>query len=217
MGIRAGRGRRRCMTPSGTSPRTGGARARPSSGTCPAAPARPAHASCLGVSSEWRLTPARSSHIAGARYYEQPGDHSLRFAASGDSAALCAEIAGFLAARLRPGDPDRMLVTILCTKTKDWPEPAARDLVRSYRGRLIRTGRDEILATFDAPGRAIRCAAAVLADAAAAGTPVRAGIHTGEVDLVGEDIAGAWSGSPAGSRRSHGPRRSWSPGPSRIW
>jgi pimeloyl-ACP methyl ester carboxylesterase len=132
-----------------------------------------------------------ASHIAGARYYEQPGDHALRFAASGDSAALYAEIAGFLAARLRPGDPDRMLVTILCTKTKDWPEPAARDLVRSYRGRLIRTGRDGILATFDAPGRAIRCAAAVLADAAAAGTPIRAGIHTGEVDLAGEDITGA--------------------------
>ena len=48
-----------------------------------------------------------------------------------------------------------------------------------------------MLATFDAPGQAIRCAAALLADAAAAGIRVRAGIHTGEVDLVGEDIGGA--------------------------
>ena len=47
-----------------------------------------------------------------------------------------------------------------------------------------------MLATFDAPRQAIRCAAAVREDAAAAGVSVRAGIHTGEVDLVGEDIAG---------------------------
>ena len=52
-----------------------------------------------------------AAHIAGARYFEQPGDHSLRFAASGDSDALCAEIAGFLAStararRSRPGAGD---------------------------------------------------------------------------------------------------------------
>ena len=131
-----------------------------------------------------------ASHIAGARYFEQPGDHSLRFAASGDSAALCAEIAGFLATRAarRSGS---VLATILRTEPggtgrSQPPGPGPR-----HRGRLIRTGRDGILATFDAPGQAIRCAAAVLADAAAAGTPISAGIHTGEVDLVGEDIAGA--------------------------
>ena len=54
-----------------------------------------------------------ASHIAGARYFEQPGDHSLRFAASGDNDALCAEIADFLAATAQPGDPDRVLATIL--------------------------------------------------------------------------------------------------------
>ena len=63
-------------------------------------------------------------------------------------------------------------------------------LVRGHRGRLIRTAADGILATFDAPGQAIRCAAAVREEAAAAGIQIRAGIHTGEVDLVGEDIAG---------------------------
>lgn len=63
-------------------------------------------------------------------------------------------------------------------------------LVRGHRGRLIRTAADGILATFDAPGQAIRCAAAVRDGAAAAGIQIRAGIHTGEVDLVGEDIAG---------------------------
>jgi DNA-binding SARP family transcriptional activator/pimeloyl-ACP methyl ester carboxylesterase len=132
-----------------------------------------------------------ASHIAGARYFEQAGDHSLRFAASGDNDALYAEIAEFLATTSRPGDPDRVLATILHTKNADGPTAATRDLVRGHRGRLIRSRADGLLATFDAPGQAIRCAAAVLADAAAAGIQVRAGIHTGEVDLVGEDIAGA--------------------------
>ena len=58
-----------------------------------------------------------ASHIAGARYFEQPGDHSLRFAASGDNDALYAEIAGFLGTTAHPGDPDRVLATILHAKT----------------------------------------------------------------------------------------------------
>jgi len=89
-----------------------------------------------------------------------------------------------------------VLATILYAKTVDRRaeaapvESAAGDLVRGHRGRLIRTTADGILATFDAPGQAIRCAAAVREGAAAAGIQIRAGVHTGEVDLVGEDIAG---------------------------
>ena len=135
-----------------------------------------------------------ASHIAGARYFEQPGDHSLRFAAGGDSDALCAEIAGFLATTSRPGDPDRVLATILYARRADataYGPGLSGDQVRGHRGRLVKNGADGLLATFDAPGQAIRCAAAILADAAAAGVQLRAGIHTGEVDLVGEDIEGA--------------------------
>ena len=176
-----------------------------------------------------------ASHIAGARYFEQPGDHSLRFAASGNSEELYAEIADFLASTSHRRDPDRVLATILHAKTVrnrttvvdhsersdggwsdggwsdggwsdgGWSDGGARgdnargdnltrapggDLVRGHRGRLIRASGEGILATFDAPGQAIRCAAAVRDAAAAAGSQVRAGIHTGEVDLVGEDIAG---------------------------
>jgi DNA-binding SARP family transcriptional activator/pimeloyl-ACP methyl ester carboxylesterase len=127
-----------------------------------------------------------ASHIAGARYFEQPGDHSLRFAASGNFEELVAELTGFLDQVTRQREPDRVLATILRAKIQGDPG----DLVRGHRGRLIRTTADGILATFDAPGQAIRCAAAVRDDAAAAGIPVRAGIHTGEVDLVGEEIAG---------------------------
>ena len=136
-----------------------------------------------------------AAHITGARYFEQPGDHSLRFAASGDSDALCAEIARFLASSSQPGDPDRVLATILYAQAvggsrADTREETARHLVRDHRGRLIKTTADSLLATFDAPGQAIRCAAAVLDDAAALGIQIRAGIHTGEVDLIGDDITG---------------------------
>jgi class 3 adenylate cyclase len=140
-----------------------------------------------------------ASHIAGARYFEQPGDHSLRFAASGDSDDLCAEIAGFLAGIARPGDPARVLATILRVRTSgaspaaqqpDTWDKAARQLVRCHRGRMIRTAADGFLATFDAPGQAIRCAVAVRDDASALGVAVRAGIHTGEAELAGDDIAG---------------------------
>jgi pimeloyl-ACP methyl ester carboxylesterase len=158
---------------------------------------------------EDRITPPchgryLASHIAGARYFEQPGDHSLRFAASGNSEELYAEIADFLAGSSTRRDPDRVLATILHAITANhttvvdhpmgWARPLTgsqgEDLVRAHRGHLVRTTADGILATFDAPGQAIRCAAAVRDETAAAGGQVRAGIHTGEVDMVGENIAG---------------------------
>jgi class 3 adenylate cyclase len=150
-----------------------------------------------------------ASRIPGARYFEQPGDHSLRFAASGDGAALYAEIADFLARVSRPGDAGRVLATILQTTNVDSgdimagqpqakaasnltrPTRPTAELIRGHRGRLIRITGEGILATFDAPGQAIRCASAALEDAASAGIEVGAGIHTGEVDLVGDDVAGA--------------------------
>src|SRR5215469_15474375 len=150
-----------------------------------------------------------AAHIEGARYFEQPGDHSLRFAASGNSEALYAEIAGFLTQTSDRRDADRVLATILHAKIAGdrtttaghpgqraapgvlaGPGWAAGDLVRSHRGRLVRATADSILATFDAPGQAIRCAAAVRDDAATAGIQVRAGIHTGEVALASGDIVG---------------------------
>jgi class 3 adenylate cyclase len=60
----------------------------------------------------------------------------------------------------------------------------------SHRGRLIKSGQETILAIFEAPGQAIRCAAAVRDHAATLGIQIRAGIQTGEVDLVGDDTTG---------------------------
>jgi DNA-binding SARP family transcriptional activator/pimeloyl-ACP methyl ester carboxylesterase len=149
-----------------------------------------------------------ASHIAGARYFEQPGDHSLRFADSGDSDALCDEIAAFLTGASQTRDLGRVLVTILLAETvgnqaaganagrrghiglPDAHNAATRQQVLSHRGRLIKSAEQTILATFEAPGQAILCAAAVRDHAATLGIQVRAGIHTGEVDLVGDDITG---------------------------
>jgi len=80
--------------------------------------------------------------------------------------------------------------TIMQAKRVECDQHEVEALVRGYRGRLIRTTADGILAIFDAPGQAIRCAAVVRERAAAVGIGIRAGIHTGEVDLAGEDIAG---------------------------
>ena len=77
----------------------------------------------------------------------------------------------------RPGPPDAR-------------EEPARQRVRSCRGRLIHSDRASVLATFAAPGHAIRCAAAIRDDAAAHGIQMRAGIHAGEVNLIGDGIAG---------------------------
>jgi DNA-binding SARP family transcriptional activator/pimeloyl-ACP methyl ester carboxylesterase len=139
-----------------------------------------------------------ASHIPGARYIEQPGDHSLRFAASGDSDALFGEIAGFLTGAAPPGQPDRVLATILharaapnghsCSLTAR--EAVTRAIVQAHRGRWIQGSDEAILATFDAPGQAIRCAAAVRDDTAALDIPLASGIHTGEIDRAGDHIAG---------------------------
>jgi DNA-binding SARP family transcriptional activator/pimeloyl-ACP methyl ester carboxylesterase len=133
-----------------------------------------------------------ASHISGARYFEQRGDHALRFAGGGDGDALIDEIEDFLASAPRPRDPDRVLAAILVAEATGVPQQApAVQHVHSYRGRLIATNRDEVVATFAAPGQAIRCAAALRDDAAARGIQLRAGIHIGEVDPVGEaDPAG---------------------------
>ena len=125
-----------------------------------------------------------ASHIPGARYFEQPGDHSLRFAASGDTDRLLQEIEEFLAAASRPTRNDRALTTILNIDRA----VEADGYVRAHRGQLIDVTEQGLVATFDAPGQAIRCADAIRATSAGAG--MRAGIHTGEVELRDGAIGG---------------------------
>jgi class 3 adenylate cyclase len=101
---------------------------------------------------------------------------------------LFVEIEDFLAARPPATEPARVLTTILLAEGVG--DIGASLHVRFHRGRLRNISPDGILATFDAPGQAIRCAAAIRESAAADGIQSRAGIHTGEVDPVGEEIAG---------------------------
>ena len=129
-----------------------------------------------------------ASHIPGARYFEQPGDHVLRFAQGEELVGLFAEIEQFLATTWPSGEPARVLTTILLAERVR--DVTTSEHVRAHRGRLRTSSTDSILATFDAPGQAIRCAAAIRADAAAHGIQSRIGIHTGEVGLGGEGING---------------------------
>ena len=147
-----------------------------------------------------------AAHIAGARYFEQPGDHALRVAGPEDLEVMFAEIEDFLAVSPPPPEKARMLSTILAAEiTGDLADAGAgnqrqagqlaylggaRQHVLSHRGRIRDSTGSRVLATFDAPGQAIRCADAIRTDSAARGIGLRAGIHTGEIDIVGDEING---------------------------
>lgn len=116
----------------------------------------------------------------------------------------------FASARLyaAPADGDRVLAAMLCTDIVDstahlrrlgdsaWREVLlqhnhqARGEFNRFRGREIQTTGDGFLAIFDGPARAVRCARAIGQSVAGLGLVVRAGVHTGEVELIGDDIRG---------------------------
>ncbi|MEA2427321.1 MAG: hypothetical protein QOF37_949 [Thermoleophilaceae bacterium] len=144
--------------------------------------------------------------IPGARFVELEGQDQLSFA--GDWRAIVDEMEEFLTGHRTEPEPDRALMTVLFTDVVDstrraaelgdsaWRELLARhdrlvrrELVRE-RGRAVKSTGDGFLATFDGPARAIRCARAIAAGAPEIGLELRAGVHTGEVELVGDDIAG---------------------------
>ncbi len=147
-----------------------------------------------------------AEQIPGARYVEQPGlDH---LAWIGDQDAILDEVEEFLLGSRRGQEPERALATVLFTDIVGSTETAAelgdrrwRDLLERHdaivrrqlsihRGREVKTMGDGFLATFDGPARAIRCAAAIRDELAAIGIEVRVGIHTGEVELIGDDVGG---------------------------
>lgn len=147
-----------------------------------------------------------AEHIPGAKYVELPGEDLFWWAA--DSNAIVDEVEEFLTG-VRPAvEPDRVLATVLFTDIVGSTERAAqlgdrrwRDLLdrhddgvrrslERHRGREIKVVGDEFVATFDGPARAIRCGCAITDAAQALGLEVRAGVHTGEIELRGDDIAG---------------------------
>jgi class 3 adenylate cyclase len=144
--------------------------------------------------------------IPGARFVELDGRDQLAFA--GDWQAIVDEVEEFLTGQRSEREPDRALMTVLFTDVVDstrhaaelgdsgWRDKLAahdrlvrRELARE-RGREVKTVGDGFVATFDGPARSIRCARAILDGARGIGLEVRAGVHTGEVEIVGDDIAG---------------------------
>ena len=147
-----------------------------------------------------------AGRIPGARYVEFPGaDHSWW---TQDRNAVIDEIEE-LVTGVRPApEPNRVLATILFTDIvsstdrlrqvgdQAWAEllarhhAAVRRELERFRGREVDTAGDGFLATFDGPARAIRCAVAIRDAVRALGLELRAGLHTGECELLGDKVAG---------------------------
>jgi class 3 adenylate cyclase len=147
-----------------------------------------------------------AARIPGARYVEFPGaDHSWW---TQDRNAVIDEIEE-LVTGVRPApEPNRVLATILFTDIVSstdrlrqvgdhaWAEllarhhAAVRRELERFRGREVDTAGDGFLATFDGPARAIRCAVAIRDAVRALGLELRAGLHTGECELLGDRVAG---------------------------
>ncbi|HZA79899.1 MAG TPA: adenylate/guanylate cyclase domain-containing protein [Actinomycetes bacterium] len=147
-----------------------------------------------------------AEHIPEARLVELPGaDAPLIWEQPQLALDLIEE---FLTGVRRPPEPTRVLATVLFTDIVDstklatrlgdrrWRElldvhdELARQAVEETGGQLVKTTGDGILATFDGPGRAMRCAAALRDVLRGIGLQIRAGLHTGEVELRDRDVGG---------------------------
>ena len=146
-----------------------------------------------------------ASQIANARFVELPGEDHLPFA--GDSGPVLDVLEEFVTGS-KSAQVDRILSTVLITDIVGSTRLASevgdrrwRSLIESHntlaskslerhRGRLIKFTGDGLLATFDGPGRAIKCAHDLSELMGQLGLKVRAGIHTGEIELIGQDVGG---------------------------
>jgi class 3 adenylate cyclase len=146
------------------------------------------------------------AHIPGAKTVELPGqDYAPHL---GDQDAIVDEIEEFVTGVRPAREPDRLLATVLFTDLvgsteavaelgdKRWRhilerhgEIVTKELGR-HRGRLVKTTGDGMLATFDGPARAVRCACAIRDGVRVLGIETRAGVHTGEIEVLGEDVGG---------------------------
>jgi pimeloyl-ACP methyl ester carboxylesterase len=147
-----------------------------------------------------------AKHIQGAKYVELPGeDH---FPWTGDADAVLEEVEEFLTGA-RPGpELDRILATVMFTDIIGSTEQAVelgdhkwRDLLEQhhslvrgelnrFRGQEIDTAGDGFFATFDGPARGIRCACAIRDSILNLGINIRAGLHTGECEVMGDKVGG---------------------------
>jgi class 3 adenylate cyclase len=147
-----------------------------------------------------------AEHVPNARLVELDGSDNLFTV--GDVDSFLGEVEEFLTGSRFVKEPDRMLATVLftdiCDSTKraaelgdaDWRklleqhDRLVRRALERHRGREIKSTGDGFLATFDGPARALRCAASISEGVRTLGIEVRAGLHTGEVEVMNGDIGG---------------------------
>lgn len=160
---------------------------------------------------EDRMVPVEHAHylarqIPDSKYVELPGKDHFFF--TGDADAFLAQIEEFLTGERHAIDSERVLATVLFVDIvgsteraaqlgdRRWHElldkfySVARRQLERFRGREIDTAGDGFFAAFDGPARAIRCAAAICSGIRSLGLEVRAGVHTGECEVMGEKIGG---------------------------
>lgn len=147
-----------------------------------------------------------ASKIPNARFVELPGQAHLFW--SDDPTELVDEIEEFMTGHRESAEPERVLSTVLFTDIVKSTDRAAEIGDRTWRSLLERhnqvvrtelkrwrgtergTAGDGFIATFDGPARAVRAAKSICEAVRQLGLEVRAGVHTGEVELIGEDVAG---------------------------
>jgi class 3 adenylate cyclase len=147
-----------------------------------------------------------ADHIPNAKFVDLPGDDHLFY--SGDTDALVDEVEEFLTGVRSGAEGDVRTMTVLFTdivastehqaqvgprewsRLTDHHDAIVRSALGRHRGHEVKAMGDGFLATFDATGRALRCAGEILAGATDIGLTLRAGVHTGEVEVRGDDIAG---------------------------
>jgi class 3 adenylate cyclase len=148
-----------------------------------------------------------ADRVSGARYVELRGRNVIHFYEP-DWRASFQEIAEFLTGQQADVADDRVLATVLFTDIvdstrrvaeigdRDWHslrdahDAVVRSQLSRFRGREVNASGDGFLAMFDGPQLAIRCAMAIRDAVRALGIEVRAGLHTGEGEIRGDDIGG---------------------------
>ncbi len=176
-----------------------------------------------------------AEHIPGARYLESPGEGHWPWVAE-DAEAFMDEVEEFLTGARRSAELDRVLATVAFTDIvgstaiasqvgdRRWRDllevhgSVARREIDTARGRLVKLTGDGLLATFDGPARAIRCVAAIERLLTPIGLRMWAALHTGEIELLGDDIGGIAVHIAARLLGLSGPgevlvSRTWSSGP----
>jgi class 3 adenylate cyclase/pimeloyl-ACP methyl ester carboxylesterase len=147
-----------------------------------------------------------AEHIPGAKWVELPGNDHIWWV--GDSASILEEVQEFVTGTRSPRPGERVLTTVMFTDIVDSTRKARamgdrkwadlllrhnqmirRELTR-FGGHEVKTTGDGFLATFDGPARGIRCASSIQQAARELGLSVRVGLHTGECEVMGEDVGG---------------------------